>query len=102
MTLLARHIFSAEHDAFRDSARRFFENEIAPFHHDWEIAGVAPQEIWRKAGAAGFLCTTLAEEYGGSGADRLFASILIPDGHPNCSTYGQSNCPTWPPSFLMC
>jgi hypothetical protein len=23
----------------------------------------------------------------------------IPGGHPNCSTYGQSNCPTWPPAF---
>jgi acyl-CoA dehydrogenase len=77
MTLLVRNIFSADHDAFRDSARRFFEHEVAPFHHDWEVAGVAPQEIWHKAGAAGFLCTTLAEEYGGSGADRLFASILI-------------------------
>ena len=77
MTLLARNIFSAEHEAFRDSARRFFEKEVAPFHAEWEVAGVAPREVWTKAGAEGFLCTTLPESCGGSGADRLFAAILI-------------------------
>lgn len=25
-----------------------------------------------------------------------------PDGHPNCSTCGRSNCSTWPPANLMC
>ena len=77
MTLLARNIFSVEHEAFRDSARRFFEKEVVPFHPEWEVAGVAPREVWTKAGSEGFLCTTLPEAYGGSGADRLFAAILI-------------------------
>jgi acyl-CoA dehydrogenase len=77
VTILARNIFSSEHEAFRDSARKFFEREVAPFHPEWEEAGVAPREIWRKAGAHGLLCTTLPEAYGGSGADRLFAAILI-------------------------
>ncbi len=77
MTILSRTIFSPEHEAFRDSVRKFFEREVAPFHADWEEAGVAPREIWQKAGAEGFLCTTLPEECGGSGVDRLFAAILI-------------------------
>jgi acyl-CoA dehydrogenase len=77
MTLLARTLFSPEHEAFRDAARKFFEIEVAPFHSDWEEAGVAPREIWLKAGELGLLCTTLPEEYGGSGADRLFPAILI-------------------------
>jgi len=77
LTLLARNIFSAEHEAFRDSARRFFEKEVVPFHPEWEVAGVAPREVWTKAGSEGFLCTTLPEACGGSGADRLFAAILI-------------------------
>jgi len=77
LTLLARNIFSVEHEAFRDSARRFFEKEVVPFHPEWEVAGVAPREVWTKAGSEGFLCTTLPEAYGGSGADRLFAAILI-------------------------
>ncbi len=77
MTILARTIFSTDHDAFRDAARKFFEQEVAPYHSEWEDAGVAPREIWRKAGSLGLLCTTLPEEYGGSGADRLFPAILI-------------------------
>ena len=77
MTLLTRNIFSPDHEAFRDSARKFFEQEVAPFHSAWEEAGVAPRDIWLKAGKEGFLCTTLLESCGGSGADRLFAAILI-------------------------
>ena len=77
MTILTRNIFSPEHEAFRDSARKFFEQEVAPFHSAWEEAGVAPREVWLKAGKEGFLCTTLPESCGGSGVDRLFAAILI-------------------------
>lgn len=77
MTLLDRTIFSAEHRLFRDTARKFFEREVAPRHREWEKAGVAPREVWRKAGRAGLLCTTLPEAYGGSGADRLMPAILI-------------------------
>ena len=77
MTILIREIFSEDHHAFRDVARKFFEREVAPQHGEWEKAGVAPRSVWQKAGAAGLLCTTIPEEYGGSGADRLFPAILI-------------------------
>ena len=29
--------------------------------------------VWEKAGGNGFLCMTMSEEYGGAGADRLYA-----------------------------
>lgn len=77
MTLLDRPLFSADHELFRDTARKFFEREVAPHHREWEQTGVAPREVWRQAGEAGLLCTTLPEAYGGSGADRLMAAILI-------------------------
>ena len=77
MTMLAREIFSSEHDMFRDSARKFFDREIVPHHRAWEKAGVAPREIWKKAGAAGLLCVNLPAEYGGAGADRLASAVLI-------------------------
>ncbi|MCW5568845.1 MAG: acyl-CoA dehydrogenase family protein [Dokdonella sp.] len=75
--MLAREIFGDDHRAFRDVARKFFERDVAPQHREWEKAGVAPRSVWQKAGAAGLLCTTMPEEYGGSGADRLFPAILI-------------------------
>jgi len=61
----------------RDSARKFFEREVAPHHRAWEKAGVAPREVWKKAGEAGLLCVAVPPEYEGGGADRLAAAVLI-------------------------
>ncbi len=72
-----RTIFTAEHEMFREQLRRFVEREIAPFHRDWERAGIVPRELWRKAGAQGFLCTMLDAEYGGAGGDFGHAAIVI-------------------------
>ena len=36
-----------------------------------------PRELWLKAGAAGMLCCTVPEEYGGSGADYLFDVVVF-------------------------
>lgn len=77
MTILARQIFQEHHRMFRETARRFFENEVAPFHRDWEKDGVAPRSVWKKAGEAGLLCVALPEEYGAAGADRIASAILI-------------------------
>jgi len=77
MTILPRKIFDDHHEMFRDSARKFFEQEVAPFHQEWEEIGVVPDSVWKKAGETGLLCVTLPEEYGGAGADRIAAAILI-------------------------
>ncbi|GIK80920.1 MAG: acyl-CoA dehydrogenase family protein [Hyphomicrobiales bacterium] len=75
--MLTRTLFSSEHHLLRETARRFFEREVAPYHRDWEKAGVAPRSIWTKAGEAGLLCVNVPEAYGGGGADRLASAILI-------------------------
>lgn len=77
MTILARQVFEDHHRIFRDTARKFFETEVAPHHGAWEDAGVAPREVWQKAGALGLLCVSLPEQYGGAGADRIASAILI-------------------------
>ncbi len=69
--------FSDEHNIFRDSARRFFEEECAPQQAAWETAGMPPRAIWKRAGELGFLCPRLPEQYGGMGADFLFSVILL-------------------------
>ncbi|HMM77167.1 MAG TPA: acyl-CoA dehydrogenase family protein [Gammaproteobacteria bacterium] len=75
--MIDRALFSAEHELFRETVRRFIAREIAPFHAAWEEAGVVPRELWRKAGAAGLLCCTVAEEYGGAGADYLYDVVVL-------------------------
>jgi alkylation response protein AidB-like acyl-CoA dehydrogenase len=73
--MIERTLFSAEHEAFRDSFRRFVDKEIAPYHEAWEEQGYVDRAVWNKAGENGFLCATLPEQYGGSGADKLYSVI---------------------------
>lgn len=72
-----RDIFSEDHEIFRSSLRKFLEEEIAPHHDAWEEQGFVDREAWAKAGALGFLCTSMPEEYGGAGADRLYSMVLF-------------------------
>lgn len=68
----------AEMEAFRDSARRFFSNEIAPHRERWRAAGIVDREAFRKAGAMGYLCMWVGEEHGGLGIeDFRYEQILI-------------------------
>jgi len=75
--VIKRELFDAEHEAFRDTVRKFIAKEIAPYHAQWEVDGIVPRELWRKAGAAGMLCCTMPEEYGGIGADYLFDVVVF-------------------------
>jgi len=71
--MIERTLFQPEHQAFADSFRRFIDKEVTPFHAAWEDQGYVAREVWRQAGDNGFLCMSLPEEYGGAGADKLYA-----------------------------
>ncbi len=75
--MIERTLFNADHEAFRDSFRRFIDREIAPLHEAWEEQGYVDRAVWNKAGENGFLCATLPEEYGGSGADKLYSVVQM-------------------------
>lgn len=75
--MIKRELFNGEHEAFRDTVRRFIDKEIAPHHAQWEADGVVPRDLWLKAGAAGMLCCTIPETYGGLGADYLFDVVVF-------------------------
>src|SRR3546814_15382429 len=67
----------AEHEAFRQSARTFFEKEVAPDHDKWEKDGIVPHDLWLKAGEAGLLCFDVAEEFGGPGVDDFRYNVIL-------------------------
>jgi len=75
--MIPRTLFSPEHETFRDSARRFMEEEVKPHDEKWQEQGYVDREVWLKAGKIGFLCMSMPEEYGGAGADRLYSMVLI-------------------------
>lgn len=58
--------FTAEHEAWRETVRRFVEREIMPQAAAWDEAGEFPRELYRKAAAAGLLGLGFPEEYGGT------------------------------------
>jgi alkylation response protein AidB-like acyl-CoA dehydrogenase len=75
--VIPRTLFSPEHETFRDSVRRFMEAEVVPNDERWQEQGYVDRDVWRKAGANGFLCSSMPEEYGGAAADKLYSIILI-------------------------
>jgi alkylation response protein AidB-like acyl-CoA dehydrogenase len=72
-----RTLFNEDHEAFRDTVRRFMEQEVVPHHDRWEEQHFVDREVWLKAGENGFLCASMPEEYGGVGVDRLFSMIVM-------------------------
>lgn len=75
--MIPRKLFNADHEAFRATARRFFEQEVIPNTEKYETQQHVDRDLWNKAGALGLLCATMPEEFGGSGVDRLYSMILI-------------------------
>ncbi|MDE0725385.1 MAG: acyl-CoA dehydrogenase family protein [Alphaproteobacteria bacterium] len=77
MAGIERTLFDSDHEIFRDTVRRFIEEEISPNHAEWEKDGKISREAWLKAGELGLLCASMPEEYGGGGVDRTFSVILM-------------------------
>ena len=70
-------IFTAEHDMFRETARRFVKKEIEPYYLEWETSEIGyPVALWKKAAEAGLIGIAVPAEFGGAGADMLYEVIL--------------------------
>ena len=79
----------SELEMIRDTARRFFADEVAPHYADWEKQGHVDREVWRKAGEVGLLCPMLGEEDGGLGGNIRHATVIIEEmARSNCEIPG--------------
>lgn len=72
-----RTLYGEEHELFRKSFRTFLEREVVPHQMRWLEAGIVDREVWRKCGAAGFLCPWMEPEHGGAGGDFLHSCIIM-------------------------
>ena len=59
-----------------DQARRFMAAEFAPHLDQWHEQHFYPREVWTKAGAAGLLCASIPEEYGGAGGTFAHDAVI--------------------------
>ncbi|CUH67592.1 Acyl-CoA dehydrogenase [Thalassovita gelatinovora] len=75
--MLKRTLYDEEHEIFRNSVRKWAEAEIFPHIEDWRDAGCVSREIWRKAGAQGFLCMYADEKYGGLALDDFRYDMIL-------------------------
>ncbi|MDE0702476.1 MAG: acyl-CoA dehydrogenase family protein [Rhodospirillaceae bacterium] len=75
----------------RDSAARFFEREFVPHEEQWAKDGIMPREMWNRAGAAGLLCASIPEEYGGAGGSFAHETVILYEqGKANVRSLGNA------------
>ena len=79
---MQRTIFEAEHDMFREGARRFFRERIGPHAERWREQGYVDRDAFRLAGEQGYLLMWADEKYGGAGiTDFRYEQILDEENH---------------------
>jgi len=59
-----------------EQARRFIAAEFIPQLEKWHEDHFYPREVWTKAGAAGLLCASMPEEYGGGGGTFAHEAVI--------------------------
>jgi len=59
-----------------ETARRFISAEYGPHLEKWREDHFYPREVWTKAGAAGLLCASMPEEYGGAGGTFAHEAVI--------------------------
>jgi long-chain-acyl-CoA dehydrogenase len=59
-----------------EQARRFIAAEYVPQLERWNECGMYDREVWTKAGAAGLLCPTVPEDYGGAGGSFAHEAVI--------------------------
>lgn len=75
--MIRRRIYEEEHEIFRETVRRWAEKEVFPHGDQWRDDGIVSREIWRSAGAQGFLCMYADEKYGGLGLDDFRYDMIL-------------------------
>ena len=72
-----------------DMASRFLSEEVAPHYDDYEKNEIVDRSAWEKAGAAGLLCASMPEEYGGAGGTYAHESAIAEAiGHVGVDGFG--------------
>ena len=59
-----------------DQARRFMAAEFVPHLDEWHEEHMYPREVWTKTGAAGLLCASMPEEYGGASGTFAHEAVI--------------------------
>jgi acyl-CoA dehydrogenase len=73
----------------QDMASKFLAAEILPEYDRYEKNEIVDRSAWEKAGAAGLLCASMPEEYGGAGGTYAHESAIAEAiGHVGVDGFG--------------
>jgi acyl-CoA dehydrogenase len=75
-----------ELDMLRATARRFFENEVAPRADTWRRQHFIDRTVWRKAGELGLVGVSFPVEYGGHGGSYAHDVVIMEEQARVCDT----------------
>ena len=66
-----------DHEMIRDQFRRFADERVVPFAHDWHLKDeLIPLAIVEEMGALGVFGLTIPEEYGGAGLSKTAMCVV--------------------------
>src|SRR6266545_6051592 len=68
---------SAEHQAFRETVRKFIQSELAPRAREFDKAGRFDKSLYRKMGDLGLLGIRYDPKYGGQGLDYSYHAVFL-------------------------
>ncbi len=72
--------------AFRDTARDFAQQELAPHAARWDAEGLFPRDVLGRAGQLGFCGMYADERYGGLGLGRLDSTLVFEELAAACTS----------------
>ena len=75
-----------ELELLRKTARRFFEEEVAPKADKFRAQHHIDRDVWLKAGELGLLCMSIPEEYGGQGGTFAHEVVVMEEQARICDT----------------
>lgn len=75
-----------DQQAFQEAAKSFSENEMAPHAAKWDAEKHFPKDVIRKAAELGFLGVYTRDDVGGSGLNRLDATIIFEELAWGCTS----------------
>ncbi len=73
---MQRHVFTEDHQLFREQFKKFCAREVTPNVERWEAQRIVDRGVWNKAGEQGFLCPWVDPKYGGSGVDFGYSAVI--------------------------
>ncbi|PJE37243.1 acyl-CoA dehydrogenase [Pseudooceanicola lipolyticus] len=74
---MKRTLYDEEHEIFRKTVRAWAERNVYPHADSWREAGCVSREVWKSAGAEGFLCMFADEKYGGLGLQDFRYDMVL-------------------------